>query len=123
MNTIRRPRLLLFLLCSLILLGIFLWQYEPPVELEVNVPVTIANLPTGLIISGQPVKEVEVRVRGVKTILEAFSGQKRSCVLDLSHAAAGLVTLPLDESNLQLPVGVSFVQIPFFRSCRSLPTA
>lgn len=106
-----RSFLIFFALCLFILLGVFLWQYEASVELEVNVPVTFANLPSDLIIAGQPLKEVEVRMKGAKAILKAFSEKELSCAFDLARVSTGLITLTVDESNLQLPAGISAVHI------------
>jgi YbbR domain-containing protein len=106
-----RLLLLLLILCLFLLLGTFLLQYEAPVEAEVSIPITYANLPSDLIISGQPIKEVEVRVTGQKTVLEVFAEQKHTCTLDLAHAAAGLVTLTMDESTLRLPTAISIVHM------------
>ena len=108
----RISRLLILLsLCLFLLIWLILRQYQAPVETEVNIPIAYANLPPDLIISGQPLNEVEVRIKGQKTILKAFAEQKHSCTLDLANAAVGLVTLPLDKSNLQFPAGISTVHI------------
>jgi YbbR domain-containing protein len=80
-------------------------------ESELGVPVVIQNLPRDLIIVGQPPKEVEVLVSGQKLLLESFLEQKHTCVLDLAGAGAGLVTLSVDESDLQFPAGISIVQM------------
>ena len=108
----RISRLLILLsLCLFLLIWLILRQYQTPVETEVNIPIAYANLPPDLIISGQPLNEVEVRIKGQKTILKAFAEQKHSCTLDLAHAAVGLVTLSLDKSNLRFPAGISTVHI------------
>lgn len=108
-----KKRILLFLpvLCLLVAFGVFLWRYASFVESELNVPVAIENLPKDLIIVGQLPKEVEVRVRGQKLVLEAFLEQKHACLLDLAQAKAGLVTLPVTESSMKFPGGISIVQM------------
>jgi YbbR domain-containing protein len=108
--TIKRTLLLFPVVCLLIALGLLLWRFAHSVESEVGVPVVIKNLPHDLIIVGQIPKEVEVRVAGQKLVVEAFVAQEQACVLDLAGATAGLVTLPVTESNLQFPGSVSIVQ-------------
>lgn len=104
--------LLLFpVILILVAFGTFLWRYASFVESELSVPIAFENLPDDLIIVGQPPKEVEVLVRGQKLVLAAFLEQKHACTLDLAQATTGLVTLPIGESNLQFPSGISIVQM------------
>ncbi len=109
--TIKRFVILLPAVCILLGLGLLLWRSASSVESELNVPVIIENLPGNLIIVGQPPKEVEVIVTGQKLVLDAFLEQEHACVLDLTGASAGLTTLPVEESNLQFPAGISIVQM------------
>lgn len=109
--TKKRILLLFPVLCLLIAFGVFLWHYASFVESELSVPVVFENLPDNLIIVGQAPKDVEVQVRGQKLVLATFQEKKPSCTLNLAQATAGLVTLPVDESNLQFPGDVSIVQI------------
>jgi len=108
---IKRLLPLFLVLCSLASLGILLFRYASSEEAELSVPVIMENLPDDLIIVGQPPKDVEVRVQGQKLVLAAFLEQKHTCVLDLTGATAGLVTLPVSESNLKFPGGISTVRM------------
>jgi YbbR domain-containing protein len=98
-------------LCLLTLAGSFLWRDETSAEVDLNIPFTYVNLPQDLIVDGQPLKEMEIRIKGSKTLLKTYSEQKHSCILDLAHATAGVITLTPDESDLQLPPGISTVQM------------
>lgn len=108
-----KTRSLFFLLVSglIVVCGLLLWFRSSPVESKLFIPTRLENLPADLIIVGQPLKEVEVVVRGRKPLLETFQGEKRFCVLDLSQVEAGLATLAVGESNLPMPKGVSIVRI------------
>lgn len=109
--TVKRLTILLAAICLILGLGLLLWLSASPVESELIVPVAVKNLPNDLIIVGQPPKEVEVLASGQKLVLEAFLEQEHTCVLDLSGAKAGLVTLPVDKSALQFPAGISIVRV------------
>jgi YbbR domain-containing protein len=81
------------------------------VESELSAPVVIKNLPQDLIIVGQLPKEVDALVAGQKLVVEAFVAQEHTYVLDLAGATAGLVTLPVEESNLKFPGSISIVEM------------
>ncbi len=110
----KKKRLLFSLLavcCLLVVSGFFLWHRLTLVDSEASIPIKLEKLPDDLIVSGQPPKEVEVLLRGQKITLKALQEQKLACILDLTLAKAGLLTLPIGESNLRLPEGISVVHI------------
>lgn len=107
----KRSLLPLIAVLFLLLLSTLTWQYYALTEIELSVPIRIDYLPGNLVVTGQPLKEVEVQVRGQKTLLDLFQTQEHVCVLDLREAKAGLVTLPVGEANLQFPEKISVAHI------------
>jgi YbbR domain-containing protein len=107
----RRSQFLLLISGLIVVCGLLFWLRSSPVEYNLSVPLKLENLPDNLIIVGQPLKEVEVTVRGRESILKTLLEEKHFCVLDLVHAEAGLSTLAVEESNLVIPKGISIVRI------------
>jgi YbbR domain-containing protein len=107
----RRFLLIFSVACLFFASGLFLWRLTHTVESELSVPVVIKNLSQDLIIVSQPPKEVDTVVAGQKMVVEAFMEQTHTYVLDLAGATAGLVTLPVEESNLQFPGSISVIEM------------
>lgn len=79
-------------------------------ERQVVVPLTLANVPSNLIITNDVPESVSVRLRGALT--HALGNDKGlEVVLDLSDARPGTRTYPIKESQIRLPQGVSVVSI------------
>lgn len=106
-------RSLFFFLASILIIGygLFYWLRPSPVESDLFLPIRLENLPSDLIIVGQLPKEVAVTVRGRGPSLKTLRMEKRFCALDLGHVEAGLATVPIGESNLEMTKGVSVVRI------------
>lgn len=109
--TKRRSLFLLLVAGLIIVCGLIFWLQSSPVESDLFIPTKLENLPPDLIIVGHPLKEVKVTARGRNSLLETVLEEKRFCVIDLGDVKAGLVTLTIGESNLQLPKGISIVSI------------
>ena len=109
--TKRRSLLLLLAAGLIVVCGLFFWLRPSPVEIDLFVPTKLENLPAGLVIVGQPLKEVAVTIRGRESALATLREEKRFCTVDLAGVEAGLATLTIGESNLELPRGISIVRI------------
>lgn len=106
----RQSQLLLLVFGLVVVCGLTLWLRSSPVESNLSVPIKLENLPTGLIIVGQPVKEVEVTVRGRKSVLKTLQKEKIVCMLDLAHVETGPSTIAVEESNLTMPKGITIIR-------------
>jgi YbbR domain-containing protein len=81
------------------------------VERALRIPVEYQNLPTGLEIIGNPLQNVEVRIRGSSGTLGRLAPQETSAVIDLRSARPGRRLFHLTPSQVKVPYGVEVVQV------------
>jgi hypothetical protein len=99
-----------------ILLGLFVCSIETAYpadihETEILVPVEPYKIPQGLILVGPPFKEIELRVRGSDSALEDLSHNVPRYNLDLSAAAVGVESLPINPDMIKMPGEVKIIRI------------
>jgi YbbR domain-containing protein len=80
-------------------------------EADVFVPVTSEKVPKGLIVADMPFKSIEVRVRGLKSIIRALSRLKIRYTIDLSKANTGINAIVVRKDRIPFPKGVSILDI------------
>jgi diadenylate cyclase len=71
-----------------------------------SVPVEFRNVPAGMQITRQSVDRFEVQLRGSNWIMEGVSLGRLVARFNLAGAKEGLLTVPLERGNLDLPPGV-----------------
>ena len=84
---------------------------EPELSTFSTVRLDFRNLPADLEIGSQPLETVTLELRGPASELRGQGDSRRpAVVLDMSDAAPGQRTFPIDGGNTSLPRGVSLVR-------------
>ncbi len=94
-------------------LGVLIWLLvvgADQMDMTLTVPIEILNLPKNLVIYNQPQKEVNVTLRGPRSIMQEMRSRSLSLPVDLAGAKPDTVVLNADSLNLPLPGGVSVVR-------------
>lgn len=96
-----------------ILFAIFLWYFvssEDRVDMNVQIPVEIVNLPRDLVIANQYKSSLDVMVTGPRGLIRRVSsGITRS--IDLSKATPGTTVIANDLDSISVPAGVTVLRI------------
>lgn len=95
------PVKLLALSLAVILWFFVIWEQE--YEQGYRVPVTYANIPKGLALSGQAPETIHVRIAGPKLLMVKLSPSALSLRLDFSGTGPGVIAFPGLERYLPLP--------------------
>ena len=104
----------IFLIFVSLALGILIWLLvvgADQMDITLKVPVEILNLPKQLVIYNQYQKDVEVTLRGPRTIMQEMRSRNLSLPVDLSQATPDTVVISTDSLPLQLPSGISVLRI------------
>ncbi len=78
-----------------------------PISLELRIPLTYNNIPSGYSIVNQPPTEVVARLSGSTALLSRAKRNNRSLNISLSNAVAGMNSYQHLETHLKLPEGVT----------------
>lgn len=95
-------------------IGVCTWYLvagEDQVDMTIQVPIEILNLPSDLVISNQYKKDIEVAVRGPRRMIQDIRNHNISRPLDLSKAEPGTKVLQNDPHSIDLPRGVSVIRL------------
>lgn len=96
-----------------LLFAIFLWYFvssEDRVDMNVQIPVEIVNLPRDLIISNQYKTSLDITVSGPRGLIRKISpGITRS--IDLSKATPGNMVIANEPDAISVPRGVTVLRI------------
>lgn len=104
-----KPKNWLYKVISLCL-AIMLWYFvvgEDQVDINIKVPIEILNLPSSLTISNQYKKDIEVSVRGPRSMIQELRNRNISRPVDLSKAQPGTIVIKNDEQSIPLPRGIT----------------
>lgn len=91
-------------------LAILLWYFvvgEDQVDMNIKVPVEILNLPEDLTISNQYKQDIDVSVRGPRSMILELRNRNISRPVDLSSAKPGTIVIKNDGNSIPLPRGIS----------------
>lgn len=94
--------------------ALFLWYFvvgEDKIDMTVNIPVEIVNLPRELIISNQFKKQLEVTVSGPRGLIRGITNQHISRSVDLSKATPGSMLVRNDEDAISFPRGIRVLRV------------
>jgi len=89
----------------------FLVVGEKRTEVGFLIPLEFKNLPGDMIIAGEPLHEIEVRVLGSKKILANLSPVQLTADLDLSTAKEGINNFIISLRDVKVPKGVEVIKI------------
>jgi YbbR domain-containing protein len=94
-------------------LGALLWFFVSgqPVDRSVAVPVLYLHTPAGLQITGRPLQEVNVHIRGGYSQIMQLGRTEVWVVADLSDLKAGTQVLTLSPNHVNVPLGVEATQV------------
>jgi uncharacterized protein (TIGR00159 family) len=95
--------LFLFLVCLLWVSVIGIRQGE----VGFNIPIEYYSVPQNLVISGEPPKEVNVRLKGSQRLLSSLKPDQIRVRVDLSTAHKGTNQIFLSEANIDRGPGIS----------------
>jgi len=98
-----RKGLFLFLVCLLWVFVIGIRQGE----VGFNIPIEYYSIPQNLVISGEPPKEVNVRLKGSQRLLFSLKPDQIRVRVDLSNAHKGSNQISLSETNIDVGPGIS----------------
>ena len=97
-----------------VVLALFFWYIvsgQEKVEIWLNIPVEIVNLPQDRLIKSGIVSTVRVRCRGTSTILSRLETGRLTYALDLSRVRRGENLIVLEPKNINLPRAIDVVEI------------
>jgi len=86
--------------------AVILWFYvnsKGGVEMEMTVPLELKNIPPSLVVVGEMINDVNVRIKGRERIVQGITAQGLSAVLDLTKAREGDNVYFLDPSVIAVP--------------------
>lgn len=89
-------------------LSFVLWWFvagESNVHVGFAVPLEIRNIPSGMAITNKVDRQVDVRLAGPSTLINALQQKEISVGVDLAGAKAGKEIFPLTERSVKVPAG------------------
>lgn len=95
-------------------LAAMLWYYvggEDVVEKNIMVSVEVINLPNDLIISNKYKKEIEVTVRGPRSVILEMGKDQSARQIDLSRATPGTKVESIENTSIPVRRGVEVLRV------------
>jgi len=95
-------------------LAIFLWYFvvgEDQVDVTLTVPIEILNLPADLVISNHYRKDIEVSVRGPRSMIQELRRQNITRPIDLANAKPGTLVIKNEPDSIPFPMGVTVLRL------------
>ncbi len=99
------PRKALFLVLVCLLWVFFIGIRQG--EMSFNVPIEYYSIPSDLTISGDPPREINVRLKGSKRLLSLVRPDQIRVQVDLSNTRPGTNQIFLSEKNMTTPSGIT----------------
>jgi hypothetical protein len=99
-------------LLFLLLAGAFIFQCSCTAtqETEIFISVAVQNIPEGLMITGKPPAELELLIRGPKSLVQRLASKKINYALDLSTVTPGINNISIHPDHLNLPDGIAIAE-------------
>jgi YbbR domain-containing protein len=94
--------------------AIVLWSYvnsHGGAEMDITVPLELQNVPARLVVVGDIIDEVNVRIKGRERVLQRTSSKSIHASLDLKDAREGDNVYFLDPSVISVPDYVGVIRI------------
>ncbi|MFB3884558.1 MAG: diadenylate cyclase [Thermodesulfobacteriota bacterium] len=76
-------------------------------EITFNIPIEYYSIPKNLAISGEPPREVNVRLKGSQRLLSSVKPDQVRLQIDLSACRLGNNQVPLAQVNINVPSGIT----------------
>jgi len=95
-------------------LGMLLWYLvvgEDRVDMTIQVPIEVLNLPENLVISNQYKKELEVSIRGPRSAIQEMKNRNISRPIDLSNVGPGTIVIKNENDSIPLPRGITVLRL------------
>ena len=95
-------------------LAIFLWYFvvgEDQVDITLTVPIEIINLPADLVISNHYKKDIEVSVRGPRSMIQELRRQNITRPIDLATARPGTIVIKNEADSIPFPMGITVLRL------------
>ncbi len=95
-------------------LGILIWFLAvgtDQIDVSMNIPIEVLNLPKSLVIYNQYQKEISVTLRGPRGIIQELRNRPPSLSLDLSEATSDTIVLNTETLSFPLPSGISILRM------------
>lgn len=92
-----------------LVIGAALWYFvvgEDQIDITINVPIEVHNLPPNLVIANQFKKDIEVSIRGPRRMVQEVRRQNISRPVDLSQVEAGAIVITNDDKSIPFPQGI-----------------
>lgn len=93
--------------------AIALWilvEGEKRTEVGFLIPLEFRSLPKDMVIIGEPVREVEVRILASKTVISKLSPAQLAASIDLSAAKPGINNFIVASRDIKTPKGVEIIK-------------
>jgi YbbR domain-containing protein len=78
-------------------------------EISFNLPIEYYSIPQNLEISGDPPREINVRLKGSQRLLSSLKPENVRVQIDLSNAHSGTNQISLSEKNMNTPSGITVI--------------
>jgi YbbR domain-containing protein len=95
-------------------LAILLWYFvggQDSVEKNVLVPIEIINMPKNLIISNKFKKDIDVTIRGPRSLIMDMGKKEISRQVDLSDATPGTRVVTIDNKTIPVNRGIEVLRV------------
>lgn len=95
-------------------LAVMLWYFvvdEDQLDITIKVPIEVINLSPKLTISNEYKKEIEVSVRGPRSIILDLKNRNISRPVNLSDAKPGTIVIKNDDTSISLPKGITIQRL------------
>ncbi len=92
-----------------LIIGVSLWYFvvgEDQIDITINVPIEVHNLPDDLIIANQFKKDIEVSIRGPRRLIQEMRQANISRPIDLAQVEAGAIVITNDDKSIPFPQGI-----------------
>ncbi|WP_051305307.1 CdaR family protein [Desulfogranum mediterraneum] len=93
-----------------LIIGASLWYFvvgEDQIDITINVPIEIHNLPPDLVIANQFKKDIEVSIRGPRRMIQEVRQHNISRPVDLTQVEAGAIVITNDGDSIPFPQGIT----------------
>ena len=104
--------------CALKILALFmaicLWYFvvgEDQVDITLTIPIEILNLPADLVIANHYKKDLEVTVRGPRSMIQEIRQQNITRAIDLANAKPGTMVIRNKEDSIHFPLGIKVLRL------------
>ncbi len=104
----------LFLKGLSLFLGVLLWYFvvgEDQIDINIQVPLEVVNLPAELVISNEYKKDIEVSVRGARSLVQELRDRHITRPVDLSLAKPGTFVVKNDSESIPFPNGITVLRV------------